>query len=153
MLTSMANIPVQTNIWDQDQTAPMRSGSKLIASKTSFNNKQVEDIWVIMQGKCNLCLHQWLISLYRQTLWTWIRLLLGEQFNPDPHCLLQRLDWNNLAEHKWRFAGVLLMAQHCWLSSFLIFKGILISIAKKPYISYDFSGGGGPEPLPPLWIN
>ena len=37
----------------------------------------------------------------------------------------------------------------CWLSSFLFFKGILISIAKKPYISYDFSGGGGPEPLPP----
>ena len=28
----------------------------------------------------------------------------------DPHCLLQRLDWNNLAEHKWRFAGVLMMA-------------------------------------------
>ena len=79
----------------------------------------------------------------RQTLWTWIRLLLGEQFNPDPHCLLQRLDWNNLAEHKWRFAGMLMMAQHCWLSSFLIFQGILISIAKKPYIPYDFSGGGG----------
>ena len=50
---------------------------------------------------------------------------------------------NNLAEHKWRFAGVLMMAQHCWLSSFLIFQGILISIAKKPYISYNFSGGGG----------
>ena len=79
-----------------------------------------------------------------QSLWTWIRLLLGEQFNPDPHCLLQRLDWNDLAEHKWRFAGVLMMAQHCWLSSFLIIKGILISIAKKPYISYDFSGEGGP---------
>ena len=63
--------------------------------------------------------------------------------DPDPHCLLQRLDWNNLAEHKWRFASVLMMTQHCWLSSFLIFQGILISIAKKPYISYDFSGGGG----------
>ena len=62
--------------------------------------------------KCNLCLRQWLISPFRQTLWTWIRLLLGEQFNPDPHCLLQRLDWNNLAEHKWRFTGVLMMAQH-----------------------------------------
>ena len=94
--------------------------------------------------KMQLILRQWLISPYRQTLWTWIRLLLGEQFNPDPHCLLQRLDWNNLAEHKWRFAGVLMMAQHCWLS---------ISIAKKPYISYDFSGGGGygaPAPAPPL---
>ena len=83
-------------------------------------------------------------------VWTWIRLLLGEQFNPDPHCLLQRLDWNNLAEHKWRFAGVLMMAQHCCL----IFQGILISIAKKPYISYDFLGGGGsgalaPPPPPP----
>ena len=44
-----------------------------------------------------------------------------------------------------------MMAQHCWLSSFLIFQGILISIAKKPYISYDFSGGGGsgaPAPIP-----
>ena len=48
MLTSMAKIPVQTNIWDQDQTVPMRSGSILIASKTSFNNKLVDDIWVIM---------------------------------------------------------------------------------------------------------
>ena len=54
-----------------------------------------------------------------------------------------------IAEHKWHFAGVLMMAQHCWLSSFLIFKGILISIAKKPYISYDFSEGEGPEPLSP----
>ena len=45
MLTSIANIPVQTNIWDQDQTAPMRSGSILIASKTSFNNELVNDIW------------------------------------------------------------------------------------------------------------
>ena len=100
------------------------------------------------------CLRQWLISLYRQTLWTWIRLLLGKQFNLDPHCLLQRLDCNNLVEHKWRFTGMLMMAQHCWLSSLLIFQGILISIAKKPYISYDFSGGGGfgaPAP-PPLWI-
>ena len=36
-----------------------------------------------------------------------------------------------------------MLTQHCWLSSFLIFQGILISIAKKPYISYDFSGRGG----------
>ena len=48
MLTSMANIPVQTNIWDQDQTAPMRSGSILIASKMSFNNELVDDIWAVM---------------------------------------------------------------------------------------------------------
>ena len=48
MLTSMANIPVQTNIWDHDQTAPMRSGSILFASKMSFNNEQVDDIWVVM---------------------------------------------------------------------------------------------------------
>ena len=48
MLTSTANVPVQTNIWDQDQTAPMRSGSILIASKTSFNNKLVDVIWVVM---------------------------------------------------------------------------------------------------------
>ena len=48
MLTSMANIPIQANIWDQGQTAPMRSWSILIASKTSFNNEQVDDIWVVM---------------------------------------------------------------------------------------------------------
>ena len=48
MLTSMANIPVQTNIWDQDQTAPMRSGSILVASTTSFNNELVDNIWVVM---------------------------------------------------------------------------------------------------------
>ena len=48
MLRSMANIPVQTNIWDQDQTAPMRSGSILIASKTPFNNELEDDIWVVM---------------------------------------------------------------------------------------------------------
>ena len=48
MLTSMANIRVQTNIWDQDQTAPMQSGSILIASKTSLNNELVDDIWVVM---------------------------------------------------------------------------------------------------------
>ena len=48
MLTSMANIRVQTNIWDQDQTAPMISGSILIASKTSLNNELVDDIWVVM---------------------------------------------------------------------------------------------------------
>ena len=48
LVTSMANIPAQTNIWDQDQTAPMRSGSILIASKTSFNNELVDDIWVGM---------------------------------------------------------------------------------------------------------
>ena len=48
MLTSMAKIPVQRNVWDQDQTAPVRSGSILIASKTSFNNELVDDIWVVM---------------------------------------------------------------------------------------------------------
>ena len=45
MLTSMANIRVQTNIWDQDQTAPM---TILIASKTSLNNELVDDIWVVL---------------------------------------------------------------------------------------------------------
>ena len=48
MRTSMANIPVQTNIWDQDQTAFMRYGSILIASKTYFNNELVDDILVAM---------------------------------------------------------------------------------------------------------
>ena len=51
MLTSMANIPVQTNIWDQDETAPMRSGSVLIASKTSFNNELVDSDFIWDFGK------------------------------------------------------------------------------------------------------
>ena len=129
MLTPTANFAV-----DPDQTVPRRAvrfGSKVFATKTSYGQTNIVDL--------------------DQTA-------LREQFNPDPHCSLQRLDWNNLAEHKWRFAGVLMMAQHCWLSSFLIFQGILISIAKKPYISYDFSGGGGsgapapPPPPTPPWI-
>ena len=44
VITSMANIRVQTNILDQDQTATMRSGSILIASKTSLNIELVDDI-------------------------------------------------------------------------------------------------------------
>ena len=107
--------------------------SRLLSSTTSWCLVMVKRLFLAMPQGCLrfvivvfpdhthllflLCLRQWLISPYRQTLCTWIRLLLGEQFNPDPHCLLQRLDLNNLAEHKWRFAGVLMMAQHCWLSA------------------------------------
>ena len=48
------------------------------------------------------------------------------------------------------------MAFHCraddaWLGSFMIFQGILTSIAKKPCIFFAFFRvGGGPDPLPPL---
>ena len=39
----------------------------------------------------------------------------------------------------------------CWLGSFVFFQGIRTSIAKKHYIFYDFSGGGGAgPPAPPL---
>ena len=48
MLTSMANIFVQTNIWDLDQTAPSRSCSTLVATKTSFNSELEDDISVVM---------------------------------------------------------------------------------------------------------
>ena len=57
MHTSMANIPVQTNIWDQDQTAPMRSGSilmgprqfvNLLQRRLSITNYIVDDILVVM---------------------------------------------------------------------------------------------------------
>ena len=34
--------------------------------------------------------------------------------------------------------------------SFMIFQGILTSIAKKPNIFCDFSGGRCPDPCPPL---
>ena len=80
MLTPTANFAV-----DPDQTVPRRAvrfGSKVFATKTSYGQTNIVDL--------------------DQTA-------LREQFNPDPHCLLQRLDWNNLAEYKWRFAGVLMI--------------------------------------------
>ena len=43
MLKSKANITLQTNIWDPDQTAPQRFGSTLIATKTCFNNDNFEN--------------------------------------------------------------------------------------------------------------
>ena len=51
--------------------------------------------------------------------------------------------------------GVLLAGRwwtniECWLGSFVIFQGILTSIAKKPYIFFIFQGD--PDPLSPLWI-
>ena len=48
MLASMANISVQTNIWDLDLFAPRRSGSTLIATKTPFSIELVDDIRVVM---------------------------------------------------------------------------------------------------------
>ena len=75
MLTSMANISVQPNIVDPDQTAPsgaVRYGSTLIVTKTSFNNELEDNIWVLRKGK---------------------------QFDLGPHCLLHRQVWNKLAEH------------------------------------------------------
>ena len=36
----------------------------------------------------------------------------------------------------------------CWLGSFVFFKGVRTSIAKKPYIFVIFQGWGGP--FPPL---
>ena len=40
---------------------------------------------------CLSCMqHVKLISAYRQTVWTQIRLLLEEQYDLDPHCLQQR---------------------------------------------------------------
>ena len=53
MLTSMANISVQPNIVDPDQTAPsgaVRYGSTLIVTKTSFNNELEDNIWVLRKG-------------------------------------------------------------------------------------------------------
>ena len=37
----------------------------------------------------------------------------------------------------------------CWLGSFVVFKRIWISIAKKPYIFVIFRGGGVRTPAPP----
>ena len=37
----------------------------------------------------------------------------------------------------------------CWLGSFVVFQGILTSVAKEPYIFLIFPGGSGP-PVPPL---
>ena len=40
----------------------------------------------------------------------------------------------------------------CWLGSFVTFQGIRTNIVKKPYFLKFFRGGGGPDPLSPLWI-
>ena len=43
----------------------------------------------------------------------------------------------------------------CWLVSFVVLRGsgpILLRKLKKPYIFVIFQGGGGPDPLSPLWI-
>ena len=48
-------------------------------------------------------------------------------------------------------AGVPMMAQQCWLGSFVIFHGIRTSIAKKLYFC-EFSGGGGGGGSDTLWI-
>ena len=56
MLSSMANIPVQTNIWDQDQTAPMRSGSVFIASKTSYS-MPIHVLQYVIHAQKRSCTH------------------------------------------------------------------------------------------------
>ena len=59
---------------------------------------------------------------------------------------------------KWRFAGRPMLACHVMLAwymfSFEIFYGIWTSIDKKKLYFCDFpgGGGGGPDPLSPLWI-
>ena len=45
---------------------------------------------------------------------------------------------------KWRVAGRPNIK--CWLGIFVIFQGIRISIAKKPYKFEIFQGGGGSGP-------
>ena len=50
---------------------------------------------------------------------------------------------------KWRFAGGPIMPNiEFWLGSFVIFQGIRISIAKKPFI-FVISQGGVRTPCPP----
>ena len=48
-------------------------------------------------------------------------------------------------------AGYHRPAIECWFGSFVICQGIRTSIAKKPYVFVIFRGGGGPDPLSPLW--
>ena len=101
MLTPTANFAV-----DPDQTVRRRAvrfGSTLFATKTSNRQRNIgnpvqaapssliwvhtvcykDGLWVVMSGKCNLCLPQ----PYRQTFGTQIRLLLGDL---GPHLLLQK---------------------------------------------------------------
>ena len=37
----------------------------------------------------------------------------------------------------------------CWLASFVIFRGFEPVLLRNPTF-FDFSGGGGPDPCPPL---
>ena len=47
-----------------------------------------------------ICLLQELISAYRQTVWTLIRLLLQEQSDHGPHCLIQGRLKRNSRRHR-----------------------------------------------------
>ena len=70
----------------------------------------------------------------------------------------ERIQIPQLADHqrpasetpfKWRLAGGLMMAQQAsWLGSFVIFRGILTSIAKGPYLLFNFYRGVQ-TPCPP----
>ena len=96
MLTPTANCAV-----DPDQTVPRRAVefvTKLLATKSSYGQTNIanpvqatpidsslirvhtvcykDGLWVVMSGKCNLCLRQWPKSQYKQTFGTRIRLLL-----------------------------------------------------------------------------
>ena len=77
----------------QEQEKTTHTDASHYVDLTNTVNSEIKGI------ECSLFLRQKLISPYRQTLWTWIRLLLGEQFDLGPQCLLQRRVWNKLAEH------------------------------------------------------
>ena len=81
MLTST----VQTNILDPDKTAPRRTGSTLIATKKAFSNEQVDDIMGRHIRKMQLMLTP---MAYFSVQTNIVDLILGEQFNLVPHCLL-----------------------------------------------------------------
>ena len=66
----------QTNIWDTDQTAPRRSESTLIATKTSFSSKPVDDIMgrnvrkmqLMLTSKANFSVQKNIVNLDQTAL-------------------------------------------------------------------------------------
>ena len=73
---------------------------------------------------------------------------LSERSNPD-NVFLMRVEATICPSVKRHLNGVSLAGQRwpkieCWLGSFVIFQGIRMNIAKKPYMLVFFSAESGP---------
>ena len=67
----------------------LKSHKLLYYPLACYEKKCIWKCRLLKSSAAHKCLHQGLISAHRQTVWTQIRLLLEEQSDLGPHCLLQ----------------------------------------------------------------